>query len=111
MLWRTPGVADDAVLDEPEPELSEGGPPELPPIVESERQPPRKGSNLIYKRLKLPDGVQVSVVARPGRAIDEVIRFEPASGGDPVIRIVTRRVPGRPIKREDTNGSGADHAE
>ena len=109
MLWKTPS-ADDVVDIERGllPELAEGDPPRLPPFVEHEWQPPRKGSNLIYKRLKLPDGVQVSVMAKPGRSIDEVIRFEPASGGDPVIRIITRRVPGRPTKQQ-TNGA-ADHA-
>jgi hypothetical protein len=100
--------ADVAI--EPDDHLPKGDPPELPPIIEQERQPPRKGSNLTYKRLQLPNGVEVSVMAKPGRVIDEVIRFEPKDGTDPIIKIITRRVRGRPTKQQ-TNGSGngADH--
>jgi hypothetical protein len=112
MLWKTP-IAEGDVVDATEPELphlSEGEPPKLPPFDEQERQPPRKGSsNLTYRRLVLPDGVQVSVVAKVGWAIDEVVRFIPNDGTDPVIKIITRRVRGRPTAQQ-TNGSGADHA-
>ena len=115
MLWRNLKTEGDVLnMIEPEPVLlpdspehsSQGEPPELPPIVERERQPPRKGSNLTYKRLQRPDGVEVSVMAKPGRVIDEVIRFSPADGGDDVIHVITRRQRGRPTKQQ-TNG--ADH--
>ena len=56
-------------------------PPE-PKIIEQERIPPRKGSNLTYKRTQLPNGVEVSVVAKPGRVIDEIIRSTPSDGTD-----------------------------
>jgi hypothetical protein len=111
MLWKTLTDAGD-VVDAPgfEPVSAPPPPPELPPFDEQERQPPRKGSsNLTYRRLVLPDGVQVSVVAKVGWAIDEVVRFIPNDGTDPVIKIITRRVRGRPTAQQ-TNGSGADHA-
>ncbi len=109
MLWRTPSIADDAVL-EPEPVLlSEGEPPELPPFVEQERQPPRKESKLIYKRTRMPDGsVHVSAVPVPGMRIDEVIKVLPSNGGDPIFHIIMQPTCGRPTKSQ-TNG--ADHAE
>jgi hypothetical protein len=117
MLWRNPRTEADVLnMTEPESVLlpdspehsSEGNPPELPPIVERERQPPRKGSNLTYRRLRRPDSVEVSVMAKPGRVIEEVIRHIPADGGDEVIHIITRRQRGRPTKQQTENGN-SDH--
>jgi hypothetical protein len=113
MLWRNLQTEGDVAVIEPEMlpaqegSISSSAPPELPPIVERERIPPRKGSNLTYKRTQLPDGVEVSVMAKPGRVIDEVIRFTPNDGTDPVLKIVTRRTNGRPTKQQ-TNGAGHD---
>jgi hypothetical protein len=107
MLWKTPMIDGGDVVDgdfEPA-----SPPPPEPPVFDEEERRPRKGSNLIYKRLQLPTGVEVSVMAKPGRCIDEVIKFHPADGTDPVIKIITRRVRGRPTAQQ-TNGSGADHA-
>ena len=63
--------------------------PELLPVVGGraaraaadrgeERQPPRKKA-ISPTSAEVAHGVEVSVMARPGRAIDEVVRFEPAT--------------------------------
>jgi hypothetical protein len=85
-------------------------PPELPPIVvEKEWQPPRKKSNLIKRYAKMPGGREVRITPVAGRAIVEAVKFVPNDGTDPVWTFLTRPVPGRPLKREQTNGNGADH--
>jgi hypothetical protein len=96
-------------LSLPQPTVTADKPPELPPIVEKEWQPPRKKSNLIKRYAKMPGGREVRITPKAGRAIVEVVKFVPNDGTDPVWTFLTRPVPGRPIKREDTNGSGTDH--
>jgi len=75
-------------------------PPE-PPIVEKEWQPPsRRKSNLKYQRSHAyrygREFRVVSVIAKPGRVIEQVDRWYPLDGGKDTVVFTTRRTTGKP---------------
>jgi hypothetical protein len=100
-----------ARYDETLPELKDIAPnapqPPEPPIEEREWQPPsRRESNLKYARTRvLVDGrelKQITVTAKPGRVIEQFIRYVPLDGGKDIKDVfVTRRTRGKPPGRRN----------